>query len=435
MSKKPTIIIVEDEQFIAKDMEEILKGFGYEVPGIYDKGEDFLEELKENKMDVSIVLTDIYLRGHIDGITLAKKLFEKRIPSVFVTAYTDEKTLRKALSFPVFGFLQKPFDPLSLKLAIEVGLNNFSLFLEVEKTIESLKKNYETAQKEIKEIEEKFLEEKRIREGLVSEKEKLTKEIVSFQYYADVLKNEIERILLEKERLQEAKSEIFENLSIYIRGMRFLNNLFCEITTKNADLPLLIEVILDEFKKIFDDNCKGISIYIDGKNINSSDFINTDISYRQNFDEIQLNILFNSKESLKKHITDSSKNLIDTLLKLISCFYNNRKNLLKEKEEKENMIDLFNSINLPIIYYAENRTMINEETKKLLNISNENELKGKIITENIDLEKITKELLIEKKEKFFEYSCKIKGKNDILKVRRSLLKNNAKEFIDLILLT
>ncbi len=101
MNKK--VAILEDELIIAKDIEEVLKKLGYEIAGIFNSGKELLDRLKEG-LNVSIVLSDINLGSEHNGIEIGKRLFDFGIPTIFISAYTDEEIFSKALSFPVFGF-------------------------------------------------------------------------------------------------------------------------------------------------------------------------------------------------------------------------------------------------------------------------------------------------------------------------------------------
>ncbi|MGC8764519.1 MAG: response regulator [Brevinematia bacterium] len=428
---RPSIVIIEDEQFIARDMEETLKSFNYDVVGSYERGEDLLDELNSgNKKNISIAITDIYLKGRIDGIKLAKKLFEMRIPSIFVTAYTDEKTMKKALSFPVFGFLEKPFDPFSLRISIEIALNLFSMHSELEEKISFLSKEQSKLMRDVENNKKQLVEEAKLRKNLISENERLSREIVSFQYYVDVLKNEMGTVLLEKEKLQTVKSEIFEHLATYAKGMEFFNNLFCGIFEREEDFKTLFRLTIDDFKKVFDEDCKGVLLYIEDLKITTTEFIVTDFVYRYNFGNIDIEIFFNTENSLKKYITDSSKGLIELVLKIIHCFHNNKKLLLCEMEEKKILNDLFNSMAFPVIYYGKNRIFINEFAKEYLNVFSAKEIKEKILVDFEELERLSKEFLLDGKKKFFEYSCKVKGKDGIFKVRRSLFRDKTDEYVD-----
>jgi len=103
------ILITEDERIIAEDLKMTLLEFGFEVVGIVASGEDAIIEAEKLKPD--LILMDIMLDGHMNGIETAKDIFIKlKIPVVYITAYADQETLNKAKKTKPYGFLFKPFE-------------------------------------------------------------------------------------------------------------------------------------------------------------------------------------------------------------------------------------------------------------------------------------------------------------------------------------
>ena len=129
---KAKVYIVEDEILLSKDLENILKNNGYNVVGVSQSGEEFLEKVVEERPN--IVLMDIMLKGKITGIEAAKKLREMLdIPVIFLTAHGDENTVEKAKeSFP-YGYIIKPFREKELITTIEVVLNKYQADQEIKK--------------------------------------------------------------------------------------------------------------------------------------------------------------------------------------------------------------------------------------------------------------------------------------------------------------
>jgi len=118
--KGKRILLVEDELLIARHIEQMLKNLGYQVEGIVESGERALQMTGEKLPD--LVLMDIRLKGSIDGIEAASRIWRLyAIPIVYLTAYTDEDTLIKATLAEPFGYLIKPFDEKELLVAIELA--------------------------------------------------------------------------------------------------------------------------------------------------------------------------------------------------------------------------------------------------------------------------------------------------------------------------
>lgn len=116
-----TIFITEDEILIAREIEATLQELGYTVAGIARDGNTALQRIQATKPD--LVLMDIVIAGEMDGIETANQIrTQLQIPVVFLTAYTDINTLKRAKGSEPFGYLQKPFQPPELDRAIQLAL-------------------------------------------------------------------------------------------------------------------------------------------------------------------------------------------------------------------------------------------------------------------------------------------------------------------------
>ncbi|MCK4312778.1 MAG: response regulator, partial [Candidatus Cloacimonetes bacterium] len=115
------ILIVEDERIVAEDIKRTLVNYNYEVCSILSYGEEAVIEVKELLPD--LILMDIMLDGEMDGIEAAKKIYKEfGIPVIFLTAYANEKILKKAAQSTPFGYLIKPFEDRDLRASIEMAL-------------------------------------------------------------------------------------------------------------------------------------------------------------------------------------------------------------------------------------------------------------------------------------------------------------------------
>ncbi len=114
------LLVVEDEALVAMHLETCLEGLGYEVRSA-SSGEEALE-LAES-WSPQLALMDIRLAGAKDGIATAVELRERfHVPSVFLTAYADQETIRRAKNAEPVGYLVKPFRERELHATIEVAL-------------------------------------------------------------------------------------------------------------------------------------------------------------------------------------------------------------------------------------------------------------------------------------------------------------------------
>lgn len=115
------ILLVEDDDVIAKVADWRLKNLGYTVCGRATTGAGAMELVVNQKPD--LVLMDINIRGDIDGIETAKMIKKGfNIPVVYVTSHSDGPTLERAKATRPDGFIVKPFDDNDLRVAIELAL-------------------------------------------------------------------------------------------------------------------------------------------------------------------------------------------------------------------------------------------------------------------------------------------------------------------------
>jgi len=121
MSQKK-ILIVEDESIIAEDISDSLISLGYGISGMVYSGEEAIEAAAKFRPD--LILMDVNLQGEMDGITAAAEIRSRfQIPVVYLTAYTDENTLRRVNATKPFGYIVKPFEEKNLHTTIQLALH------------------------------------------------------------------------------------------------------------------------------------------------------------------------------------------------------------------------------------------------------------------------------------------------------------------------
>lgn len=134
---KSKILVAEDESIIAADIKATLRKIGYNVCNVVASGEEVLQLVKQNKPD--LILMDISLKGKLDGIQAAEIISEEfDIPVVYLTALTDNETLKRARITEPFGYLLKPFDERSLYSTIEMALYKHKVESELKKRTKEL---------------------------------------------------------------------------------------------------------------------------------------------------------------------------------------------------------------------------------------------------------------------------------------------------------
>jgi CheY-like chemotaxis protein len=115
------ILVVDDSPTTGNLIKLHLLKLGYKVASIATNAEAALQSLEGDIPD--LVLMDINLGEGINGIDAADIIMGKyRIPVIYVTAYSDEKTLESAKQSMPYGFINKPFRNKDLKVNIEIAL-------------------------------------------------------------------------------------------------------------------------------------------------------------------------------------------------------------------------------------------------------------------------------------------------------------------------
>ncbi|MFL7791426.1 MAG: response regulator [Anaerolineae bacterium] len=115
------VLIVEDDRIIAQDIQQTLVRLGYAYPMIVSSGEEAIQRVDDIKPD--LVLMDIRLKGPMDGVEAAQQIRNRfDVPVVYLTAYADDLTLRRAKITGPFGYILKPFEDRELHSAIEMAL-------------------------------------------------------------------------------------------------------------------------------------------------------------------------------------------------------------------------------------------------------------------------------------------------------------------------
>lgn len=106
---------------MALSIQAALTKMGYTVVGIAVTGAEALSLAREHQPDV--ILMDIHIKGDMDGIQTTEKLNEiSDIPVIFLTAYADDETVKRALKTKSHSYLVKPYNPRELYSNIEFAI-------------------------------------------------------------------------------------------------------------------------------------------------------------------------------------------------------------------------------------------------------------------------------------------------------------------------
>lgn len=113
---KNKIIVVEDEEAIAKMIAMNLRVANYETTVFYDGGAA-AQSLKENH-DYDLALLDVMLPG-MDGFSLLEIMKSYEIPVIFLTAKDDLDSKIAGLKGGAEDYIVKPFEVLELLVRME----------------------------------------------------------------------------------------------------------------------------------------------------------------------------------------------------------------------------------------------------------------------------------------------------------------------------
>lgn len=142
MSKK--VLIVEDQFVEADYLRMMLAKAGYIVCEIARSVPEALEIIKTE--NPGLVLLDIFLKGKLTGIDLAKQLREDNLAFIYLSANSNEEILTAAKATEPYGFLVKPFREKDLMIALEIA------FYRHEQSNEALWRNELQVQKVLNNI-------------------------------------------------------------------------------------------------------------------------------------------------------------------------------------------------------------------------------------------------------------------------------------------
>ena len=118
----PVILIIEDDEAIQSLVEDALTEGGFE-PAIAPSGEEAVTLIKGRTANYRALVTDITLRGRIDGWEVARQAREidPQFPVVYMSGASAEDWASKGV--PNSIMLSKPFAPAQLVTAVSNLLN------------------------------------------------------------------------------------------------------------------------------------------------------------------------------------------------------------------------------------------------------------------------------------------------------------------------
>ena len=139
--KSKTILYIEDDISLQKNIKGILQHFFKTVYTANDGDEAYTIYI-ENQNRIDIIITDINM-PNTDGIALCKTIreFDKKIPIVIVSAYTNTDYLLDSIDLNVISYITKPLTTNKTLKLLDKFLDYFQLNNSLALN-ESIKFNY-----------------------------------------------------------------------------------------------------------------------------------------------------------------------------------------------------------------------------------------------------------------------------------------------------
>ncbi len=115
------VLIVEDESIVALEISNYVNDLGYIVIKCVSDSQSALDVIASNSVD--LVLMDVKIKGEADGISCAKSIKEiSDIPIIYISAFSDDVTLSRAIETRPSSYLVKPFNRKELKIAMCIAI-------------------------------------------------------------------------------------------------------------------------------------------------------------------------------------------------------------------------------------------------------------------------------------------------------------------------
>lgn len=121
------VLVADDEHLVATEITAQLEALGYIPMGPVGSGRDAINLCRIDPPDLALL--DIRMPDG-DGISTARTLLQElSIPSVILSAYSDEEYVRRADECGVFAYLLKPSDGDQLRASLEVAWGRFKRYI------------------------------------------------------------------------------------------------------------------------------------------------------------------------------------------------------------------------------------------------------------------------------------------------------------------
>jgi CheY-like chemotaxis protein len=115
VSRRPVVLIVEDEFLLRMDAVDMITGAGFEA--VEAANADQAIEILESRRDIILVFTDIQIPGSMDGLKLARAI-RGRWPPIKILATSGRTNVEESDLPEGARFLPKPYGPFQVAGAL-----------------------------------------------------------------------------------------------------------------------------------------------------------------------------------------------------------------------------------------------------------------------------------------------------------------------------
>jgi FixJ family two-component response regulator len=121
---KSLLSVIDDDESVRRTTTLLITSLGFRAAA-FESAETFLKS--RQLLDTSCVIADVQMPG-MNGLELQRQLAAAacRIPMIFITAYFDEESRRRAIEAGAVAFLGKPFSDEQLRQSIHSALDESS---------------------------------------------------------------------------------------------------------------------------------------------------------------------------------------------------------------------------------------------------------------------------------------------------------------------
>lgn len=414
MIEASKILIVEDQNIVAMDLQNCLKTLKYDVSGIAFSGAGAIKKAQETSPD--LILMDITLKGDMDGISAAAEIKKRfNIPIIYLTSYADQATIQRAKETEPFGYILKPFEEKELNRMIEIALHKHKIEKEIKEKENYLKSALDSLNYGILKVK---------KDGTIIFANKYCLDITEYEEDYFINKKLSDLLLLLKidhDKNINGDFEIYKDPYIYPKKITFVS--------KSGKIKKVIQKMLYN-KDIYSNELSGITIIIEpyldegfyekNKEISKSvEFLGKLANRTANdISNLLTGITFNLSMIKKKSLQNNISDNIDEI-----SFYSNKLKKLLETKFSFYEESIYNPKLEPL------DKLINSAIKTLEEESTQNVLFDIIYKNKNELVYVNKEQIIVALKNIFENAIEAFNKKGTITIDAEVTKKEELDFL------